>query len=219
MNIYLDLDGPILDVSNRYYSVHQTIAERYQFNPLDKQQYWDLKRSHTPINQILKYCSVDISSEDYSKHWLRLIERRDFLEHDKLFPETKDILGALGKNSRLILVTLRKNIENLIWELEHLAIKDLFHYILVKSNNAGTSMIKQELVKSDPLFSPKSSLIVGDTEIDILAGKTLNIRTIACTQGIRSKDFLLNLHPDFLIDSLSELNYIVDFLNSEVKAR
>jgi len=213
MNIYLDLDGPILDVSDRYYSVHQTIAERYQFNPLEKQQYWDLKRSHTPVSEILKYCLADISSEEYSKHWLRLIERRDFLKHDKLFPETKDILGAIRKNNRLVLVTLRKSTENLMWELEHLAIKDLFHYILVKCNNAGTSAVKQELVKSDPLFSPKSSLIVGDTEIDILAGRALNIQTVACAQGIRSRNFLLNLHPDFLIDSLSELNDIVNSLN------
>ena len=48
-------------------------------------------------------------------------------------------------------------------------------------------------------------IIIGDTEADVLAGKRLSLVTIAVASGIRSRQYLQALEPDYLIDSIVAL--------------
>jgi phosphoglycolate phosphatase-like HAD superfamily hydrolase len=42
--------------------------------------------------------------------------------------------------------------------------------------------------------------------VDIEAGKKLGIKTVAVTCGIRSREFLSALKPDFIYDFVAEIN-------------
>ncbi|KAA3613077.1 MAG: HAD family hydrolase [Calditrichaeota bacterium] len=57
--------------------------------------------------------------------------------------------------------------------------------------------------------SKQKTIIIGDTKNDIIAGKAANIHTCAVTYGFRSKEKLLKYNPDFMIDSIVELNDIL----------
>ena len=50
----------------------------------------------------------------------------------------------------------------------------------------------------------KETVIVGDTENDILAGKAAGIKTVGVTYGWIGKD-IKKANPDFVIDNIEEL--------------
>ena len=58
-------------------------------------------------------------------------------------------------------------------------------------------------------MNPENSLMVGDTELDILCGKNANAKTVAVTYGYRSIERLKEFSPDYLIDDLRELEIIL----------
>ena len=51
--IFFDLDGPILDVSEKYYKVYADILSQKGFRVLSKTEYWDAKRNKIPEYDIL----------------------------------------------------------------------------------------------------------------------------------------------------------------------
>ena len=53
------------------------------------------------------------------------------------------------------------------------------------------------------------AIIVGDMDIDILAGKAAGIATCAVTYGIGKKEDIVKTNPDYLIDNISNLKEIV----------
>ena len=50
-------------------------------------------------------------------------------------------------------------------------------------------------------MSPAASVMVGDTALDIEAGRANGVRTIGCTWGYGSRDELVQAGADELVDS------------------
>lgn len=61
-----------------------------------------------------------------------------------------------------------------------------------------------EVLKSEP----SRTLMVGDTSVDILAGKAAGLITVGVTYGFAGRD-INRYNPDYLIDDISEILYIV----------
>jgi phosphoglycolate phosphatase-like HAD superfamily hydrolase len=203
MSIYIDLDGPILDVSEKHYRVYRKIVIILGGRPLKKQLYWQLKknRSHTTILHLSKI--VDPKNR-FEKIWLELIERKSYLKYDRVFPLTKKVLKSVKKHCNLILVTLREHPRNLSWQLKTLGLKFYFDEVLTAKENRGEWLTKYRLIKQSSFLNPDSWLI-GDTEVDILTGRKIGLRTIALLSGVRNKKILLNYKPDYILNSLREI--------------
>jgi phosphoglycolate phosphatase-like HAD superfamily hydrolase len=52
---------------------------------------------------------------------------------------------------------------------------------------------------------PNETIIIGDTELDIECGKNAEALTCGVSYGYRTKEFLISLKPDFVIDDLKEV--------------
>ena len=61
----------------------------------------------------------------------------------------------------------------------------------------------------DVNVKPEDTIIVGDTEMDIVCGREAKSKTCAVTYGYRTREFLQKQQPDFLIDKIEDLKYIV----------
>jgi len=216
MNIYFDLDGPLLDISERYYMVYKSICDRYGFCSLSKDKYWKLKKSKTPVEQILALSGARIEVDEYIKDRLQLIETKEFIQYDRLFTFTHKVLVELKQSCRLVLVTLRSNYENLMWELKKFEIDRYFDQIYSGNDHISDWRVKKELILKDPLLNSHVSLVVGDTEVDILAGKDLKMnQTIAVLSGIRNRESLATFKPDLIIQDISRLPLIVESITKE----
>ncbi len=206
--IFFDLDGPILDVSERYYRVHSHITDTLGYPVCDKSTYWEMKRKRRPIDELLyldKQAETNRISALYSAQWLQLIETEGYLAYNEIVPGVLETLEILRERYSLVLVTLRRFEDNLNRELARLGIKSLFNDILCDhSKSVPGWVVKKELILGKGPVA-RADLMVGDTEIDILAGRELGITTVAVLNGIRAPELLEETKPDFLIPDIMAL--------------
>src|SRR3974377_801098 len=95
--IYFDLDGPLLDVSEKYYRVYCDIISQNGFLPVSKFIYWELKRNKTPEKTILDLSGAERIADLYSVKRKRCIEEDQYLNLDTLQDSALDVLGQLKK--------------------------------------------------------------------------------------------------------------------------
>ena len=206
--ILFDLDGTILDGSLKYYKIYCELLREKKYEPLSFNKYWSLKRSHTPISIIIsKTCSFEFSKK-YIKKRLRIIEDRKYLTQDRVIRGAKKTLEKLSLFYSLVLITLRANRNQLLFQLKRLNLLNYFEHILSGSSGNNPIYAKKSLLKR---FSElkRAILIVGDTEADIRAGKSLFLKTCAVLSGIRNKNLLDKEKPDHIITDITAVPNIL----------
>ena len=202
MQIFTDLDGVLIDTSERSYSVYETILRKHGLPSLEKGVFLELKRQKVPLTELLARTGDQNLPESFKKEWLENIETAASLRHDRLFEHTVDTLQKLAARYALYLVTLRKKPELLVEELDRFGIKNMFTDILVGSEEGAGH--ESKIQKMEILAKP-GDIMVGDSETDIRAGKGLGMITIAVENGWRSRELLEKESPDYFIGSISEL--------------
>lgn len=209
MTIFFDLDGPILDVSERYFRVHRDIVEQLGGERIDKRKYWHLKRDRQSLSALLDWTEITKSEETYRAQWLHKIELMKYLQYDTVIHGSKEQLKSLRQRHTLILVTLRQHRDHLDIQLKRFLIRSLFTSVLSASPTAADGWeTKQRLIAESGFFT-RDALVVGDTEVDIRAGRELGLMTVAVQNGIRNRERLAEEHPDFIIEDINALPQIL----------
>jgi len=168
-----------------------------------KKAYWRMKRVRRPLSEILANTGIDEAA--YSKIWLAKIESPEYLPLDRVIPGAKQQLTKLKDLFQLVLVTLRHNREGLDEQLHELKLRPFFSHVLSRASlNVNGWEAKKDLISSSGLLS-LPSWIVGDSEVDILAGKALGLTTVAVLSGIRDSKRLKEFEPDFIVDDIGDL--------------
>ena len=115
--ILIDLDGTVLNVSERIYQVYREILRGYDKKFLPKKEYLKLKREKRPIGEILKKTEAKDILLKFEKEWKEKIEDHYFLNFDMISLSTKKTLLYLKNNYKLVLVTLRNHPKRLTIQL------------------------------------------------------------------------------------------------------
>lgn len=207
--IFFDLDGPILDVSEKYYRLYYDILNKNNLKALSKKTFWSLKRDEVGIENILDRSRAKHFVHHYQKQWKKLIESDYYLGFDRLQPTVKKILNQLSREYDIILVTLRSSRKQLIKELENLEIEKYFSEILSSGSVLKPRWkIKYGLIKKYGKVKGISikGTFIGDTATDIVAAKKLGLYSVATENGIRNKAALKIINPDLIISNLRKLN-------------
>jgi phosphoglycolate phosphatase-like HAD superfamily hydrolase len=199
--IAFDLDGTLISIEKRDYSVYCVILKKYNLKILDFETYWALRREKEPIINILKINNHIENSflDTYINERNKLIESKELLELDTLFSYSIEVLQKLQNRYNCYLVTSRTMKLETIQQIDQLNLNKYFNKIIITEQNKleGFSQI------------PNLLLIVGDTENDLIPADLLGVKSYAVTSGIRSLKFLENLNPTYLNNSLLNLfNYI-----------
>ena len=211
MNFFLDLDGPILDVSRRHWVAYSEILLSHHETPLPLNQYWSLKRSRTPARTILDATGCAYPHGDFSKEWIDIVETEKYLLHDEPWPGIDHTLARMREIGHRVLVTLRRSRPNLEWELQHFGLDRCLDNVLSSGEQRAMRWeVKMNLILNAGYIPDQGDFMIGDTETDILAGKALGVQTVAVTSGIREAASLNAVGPDFVVDSL------YDFVRSQL---
>lgn len=189
MNVFFDLDGPLLDVSERYYRVHREIVAGHPVPALGKEELWEMKRRQVPVDALVAGADPALTPAQYREKWLERIERPEFLAYDRVVPGALEVLRALRERHALYLVTLRRDGETLRWQLDRLGMRPAFRQVFWGERDGVPGwQIKVEGIRT--AGARAGDVIVGDSEVDVLAGRELGMVTIATANGIRTADFL-----------------------------
>lgn len=212
MNIFFDLDGVLVDPYPRCYKIHLFLADKYSFEALGYQDYIKSKQNRKPDFYYIDHPST----EKCLKERLLLLENPTFIKEDVLYPEVKNTLEILKKQNNLYLVTVRKDRQVLFEQLNNLEILSYFDTIYSPSEKElGKNPDEMKIELLSPFFNnPKNksqlSLIIGDTEADILTGQYFGIKTVGVLNGLRTEEFIRKLNPDFVIESVKFLSNILE---------
>lgn len=207
MMVFFDLDGPLLDVSGKYYRAYVDLLANKGHDCLSKDEYWNCKRNRTPVQQILNRTHAGELFDWYINERKRIIESDTYFAYDRLQDKSIDVLEYLAKKHKLILCTLRSSSVQLNKELEHFNIKKYFAHLLVSGKELTPRWkMKVNLIMDEfPNAKNSKTVFIGDTETDIVAGQNLGSTTIGVLNGIRSYEMLEPLNADYLVNSVGEV--------------
>ena len=120
MKIIFDLDGTIIDVSERHYQSYRRVVGAMGGKPIDKKTYWQLKQAQTTWPDILQRSQV-ADSADFLNRFIALVESPELFKLDTVFEGAREVLQSLmDRGHELFLVSLRRHNERLKDELDDL---------------------------------------------------------------------------------------------------
>jgi phosphoglycolate phosphatase-like HAD superfamily hydrolase len=239
LTVFCDFDGPLVDVSNRYYSTYKLgLAETQAayrdkgitlaIGLLEKQQFWQMKQERVPDVEIAMRSGLQGEQIDFFLgRVIEIVNQPALLQQDRLQPGVSWALALLhSQGVRLVLVTLRCRLQA-TQILRYYGLTRLFSGIYGTSDRDAAYQNQAEFktqllasaIEEQSLLAghPRLAWMVGDTEADLLAGQALSIPTIALTCGIRSRRYLKQFQPTRIhSDLLSAAHDLLESLKVKV---
>lgn len=214
--IFLDLDGPLLDGRERHYHCYRSIIEKFGFKPIGIDEYWKKKRALVNRRDLLNLSGAEEIYDAFLSIWLSMIETPEALILDKVQEGAIDCLCDWKEQGiELVLVTMRKNKLALEVQLNATGLRQFLDSVLVCDHaeggsgkaNAACKLLQNEVSKTDILW-------IGDTEADWDAAKSLGCRIVLVANGLRNDDYLEALGGALVIPSIAFLkNNFPEVLN------
>ncbi|NEP16026.1 MAG: HAD family hydrolase [Leptolyngbya sp. SIO4C1] len=223
--LFCDFDGPIVDVSERYYRTYrlglsalQTIYQTQHgkdlpIEPLTKKQFWQMKQTRVPDAEIAARSGLpDDAIEPFLQQVAQLVNHPHLLRWDTLQLDAAQAIQQIKQSGvRLVLVTLRQP-EQVQAFLEAHSLSQHVDQIFGASDARAAhlnrveqkvALLQQAIAAQQALgFATHNAWMVGDTEADVIAGQRAGIQTVALTCGIRSQARLTQLNPTKLTATL-----------------
>jgi len=217
LRIITDFDGPIIDVSPRYYHVYLHCLEETRYAGqllyiLPKPEFWALKRARVPERQIAKRSGLDDDqAKAFAKMRGRIVHSQSFLSHDQLVPGAIATLERIQASAiDLAVMTMRHTCELEAafqqYDLARFFAPDRRYclddgYTKVADVHDKPNMMQQALAELPPA---SLTWMIGDTEADIAAAKQYDIPHIAVLSGIRDRQQLEKHEPDHIVANITE---------------
>lgn len=222
LRLITDFDGPIMDVSDRYYRVYQqclaeTQRECQPVHELPKSEFWDMKRARVPETEIGILSGLDAAQAvEFAQKRRQTVHTLPFLMYDKPVPSAVETLEKVQRAGVDLAVMTMRRVRELDEAFNRCNLEQFFpenrRYCL------PNDYVKTGDVKDKPLLmaralaelpSASDLWMVGDTEADIVAAKTHGVKVIGVLCGIRDRTQLEMYQPDLIANNLSEAVEII----------
>ncbi|MEL6469350.1 MAG: HAD hydrolase-like protein [Cyanobacteria bacterium J06623_4] len=216
--VFCDFDGPIVDVSERYYQTYkkgmqvfevlyrQETCQPLKMTLLTKPQFWVLKQRRVADIEIATCSGVPADwFAFYMQQVERLVNHPNLLRWDCLQPSVPAALRYFRQaNMRLVLVTLRharqvnaflraQGLSHLVDEVYGASTIMAAHENRVEQKRA---LLEKAIAQQQSQgHLTQNSWMIGDTEADVLAAKAMNLPSAALSCGVRGVEYLSALEP------------------------
>ena len=205
-NIIFDFDGTITDSKHDIARAQAWVLQQLgvtSFAPEDLFRY--IGKSLEETFSILLPPALHERIPDAAKMYSEYYQPRS-LETTTLFPGVRESLKALQLSGKRMAIASTKRGPGIKRATDHFGITGYFVQLQGSDGFAhkpDPSIINKIL--ADQQWQSKETLMVGDTDKDILAGKNAGVSTCAVTYGSLPEDELRQYHPDFIISNFPDL--------------
>ncbi len=205
-NIIFDVDGTLVDskrdiAAAQLWVLQQLGIDTYKLEDLFPLIGKSLPETFATLLPSSLHHRIDEATELYKTRY-----RLHAFETTTLFPGVRETIAALRAKGINLATATTKLSATTHRVLTHFGIAEYFAQI------QGSDDMK---FKPDPFIITKilnergwkkdCTLMVGDTDNDIEAGRRAGVRTCGVTYGSLSREQIQQIGPDFVIDSLPEL--------------
>lgn len=192
--IYLDFDGTITDIWERYFGV---FCEASGISSITKEDYVMLKRSVRSDSKIAKSAGR-VLPDDFSEKKKMLQEDMKYLRTDKLIPDRQELIDFMERNDCYIL-SKRRFPRNFFSQLEGLQLECLKDRCIVLDPDGEDK--KSYLAKR----SNGSLSIVGDSAQEYDVSELPDSTVYLVNTGLRNPEGFQKRTNVKLIDSINDL--------------
>jgi HAD superfamily hydrolase (TIGR01549 family) len=210
-NIILDVDGTLIDSKNDIINAQLFMLQHYGFHTVEPKDI--LPFYGKPIHELMKLYfspdqyhllseSVEVYRNRYREHWF---------DTTVVFDGVIKTLELFFSKQIFLATATTKSTSSTKLILDHFDIGKYF----VQIQGTDTDMpykpdpfIVQKIIVEQG-WNSKETLLVGDTDTDICAGKNAGITTCGVTYGSLDRKGMMLCNPDFIIDHFTELSPLV----------
>jgi phosphoglycolate phosphatase len=134
----------------------------------------------------------------------------EMLSTTQLFPNVVETLDHF-RNKRLGVVT-SKEVRFTHLMLDHFGLAKYFQAIVGGDTTPARKPDPRPVLEALRLLegSPDAAVMIGDSEIDVIAGRSAGTRTCAVTFGYRNAEQLRVTEPDVMIDRFEQLKDVIE---------
>jgi phosphoglycolate phosphatase-like HAD superfamily hydrolase len=216
LRLITDFDGPITDVSERYYRVYQFCLQQTRYpnqtvRELSKAEFWQLKRSRVPEKQIAFNSGLDEEqAQKFTQLRRQTVHTEPYFEYDTLAPGAVDALLKIQQAGIDLAVMTMRRVRELDYAFKKFDLARFFpenrcyclsnDYVKTRDIDDKPLLMARALSELTPVAD---TWMVGDTEADIAAAKKHGIKVMAVQCGIRDRPSLEVFQPDLIVQDLS----------------
>jgi phosphoglycolate phosphatase len=215
--VFFDLDGTLLDTASDILAALNFALEKNNFSPANLEQLipYVSKGSLGIIKDLLK---LDLSDKQLQKFRNQFITAYNNFGHKytKLYPGITEVIEQLSFNNIPWGIITNKNTAMTMPIIEQLNLYNLnCKTVVCADTTAHSKPHPAPMLKAcaDLNVNPDHCIFVGDAQTDILAGKAVNMRTIAAAYGYLANPQDINhWAADWIINSPIEIIKILETL-------
>ncbi len=208
-HICFDLDGTLVDSYKTIYnSTVKSLNDLHISNNIDEEKFRDMIGRH--FVDIFKEMNIPVHDfeefiEVYKNNYFL------FINDSELYRNAADVLKYFSQNGIMISLLTTKGQDQAEKIIEHFNLTEYFTVIMGRRNGIAHKPSPEPLllICSELNISPGESLMIGDTEMDILCGQNANTKTCAVTHGYRTEESISRHKPDYIVKDLNELKEVV----------
>ncbi|MBI5847120.1 MAG: HAD-IA family hydrolase [Nitrospirae bacterium] len=205
--IIFDLDGTLVDSS-----IDLTNALNYAIEPYALEKLTEAQTKRLVGEGITKLLENLLGPERLAMHAPTLVRFMDYysshlLDHTAPYPGVAETLANLRNYKKAVISNKREALSTEV--LQGLGLLQHFDAVLGSDSTGQKKPSPMPLLKVMQMLSvgPEETVIIGDSNFDIEAGKAAGTVTCAVTYGYR--DAALLQDADFIIDTFPEILEIV----------
>lgn len=204
--VLFDLDGTILDSGDFIFggfkhSLYKNAKKRIKWEDIEHVLGKPLAECYSilfPEGDVEILCKTHRDFQAKNAHLVKPIA------------SSKAVLEKLVDSGIKSGVITNRHADTLKDSLERVKFESLFDVLISVDDVTNPKPHPESLIKALKRLKvfPSRALMVGDTEVDVLAGKNAGVKTVGVTYGFHGAR-VADAKPDFLIDDISQLIGIV----------
>jgi len=208
--VAFDLDGTLVSSHETIYKATlRTLEELHIKKEIPEEPFYKMIGLH--FEDIFRKFGFSVPDfEQFIK--IYKIVYFDYINLSAVYCGAEETIGDLRSTGIKISLITTKAQDQAKRILSHFNLLDKFDYVMGRRPGIAHKPSPEPLLKICNEFkvAPVNAIIVGDSELDIQCGKNAGSKTCAVTFGYRTKKELQKTEPDFLIDKISDVTYIVN---------
>jgi phosphoglycolate phosphatase len=211
--VIFDLDGTLIDSAPIYYELIDVVFKRLGIPPVDRQVLLEAMQDGEFEWDLVLPEGMKPSKEEVIKNAQIIIDDiapSMFRKQVKLIPGTSQALkefAAEGLRLALATSTLRDYMAVKLAPLRKAGIENLLEVIITADDVRNKKPHAEPLLKCSRMLglNPGRCAYVGDTRVDIKAGRAAGMQTVGVLTGFDGYEALKNEKPNVIINSIAEL--------------
>ena len=217
--IIFDLDGTLVDSSIDITNALNYAIEPYGLKLLTREDTIGLVGEGITrlIEKMLLFAGKDSKKQvstdlqaDITKRFLKYYTEH-LLDYTREYPGARETLKQLGGYKKAVISNKREILTRKT--IDGLGLSQFFDVVIGSDTTPEKKPSPIPVLKALSEFNikPEEAIIVGDSNLDIDAGKAAGVTTIAVSYGYRPREVIA--HADYIIDRLTDLIPSLDKIN------